>query len=226
MLQRVARPSRGGATILRQARSVATLPGSRPGFAAADRGVRPCSLVLAAAQLAGDMTVPGVHKCHRLLRVPPARCSPVRESAGSQHTTNQLRGARGCPCPGAGLWEQAKAGCRSAADMQRAEARKAEANVRRRAWAAPRGAATMSPSLTRLGFLRERAGRHRRLKTCGHFQGTKARGRRPLSLRAAAGPSFPAGTPTQPDRAGRSRSCRSRRCGRPAVSPPAWWRPP
>ena len=39
--------------------------------------------------------------------------------------------------PSSGLWEQAKPGWRSAADMQRAEAWRAEANVRREGMGTP-----------------------------------------------------------------------------------------
>ena len=39
--------------------------------------------------------------------------------------------------PGAGLWKQAKAGCRSAADMQRASGTMPDANVRRRGTGSP-----------------------------------------------------------------------------------------
>jgi hypothetical protein len=39
------------------------------------------------------MSTSGVHKCHRLLRVPPAGCSSGLESDAKED------GARGCPCP-------------------------------------------------------------------------------------------------------------------------------
>jgi hypothetical protein len=40
------------------------------------------------------MSTSGVHKCHRLLRVPPAGCSLVPEASA------RVDAARGCPCPG------------------------------------------------------------------------------------------------------------------------------
>ena len=46
---------------------------------------------------------------------------------------------RGCRSPVAGLWEQAQPGWRSAADMQRAVATMATANVRRRGIGSPDG---------------------------------------------------------------------------------------
>jgi len=39
--------------------------------------------------------------------------------------------------PSSGLWKRAQAGCRSEADMQRAEAWRAEANVRREGMGSP-----------------------------------------------------------------------------------------
>ena len=60
--------------------------------------------------------------------------------------------------PSSGLWEQAQPGWRSAADMQRVEAWRAETNVRREGVGSPeRHGEPQSPSLTRLGFLAQRA---------------------------------------------------------------------
>jgi len=45
--------------------------------------------------------------------------------------------SEGLPVPSSGLWEQAKPGWRSAADMQRVEAWRAETNVRREGMGSP-----------------------------------------------------------------------------------------
>jgi len=49
---------------------------------------------------------------------------------GLENPRYEMSGS-GLPGPSSGLWEQAQAGCRSAADTQRAEAGKAEASVQR-----------------------------------------------------------------------------------------------
>ena len=60
--------------------------------------------------------------------------------------------------PSSGLWEQAQPGWRSAADMQRVEAWRAETNVRREGVGSPEPheRVRQSLSLTRLGFLKSR----------------------------------------------------------------------
>jgi hypothetical protein len=42
------------------------------------------------------MTAPGVHKCHRLLRVPPTRCSPCSRK---QRTSTHEEASEGLPMP-------------------------------------------------------------------------------------------------------------------------------
>ena len=54
---------------------------------------------------------------------------------GFLHPGNGL--SEGLPTPSSGLWEQAQPGWRSAADMQRAEAWRAEVNVRREGTGSP-----------------------------------------------------------------------------------------
>jgi hypothetical protein len=86
----------------------AALAALRPSAAAAGRtSGRPCSCAFGRATF--------VQTNPRQIRLPPR---PPLD-------------CEGLPVPSSGLWEQAEPGWRSAADTQRAEAGRAEANVKR-----------------------------------------------------------------------------------------------
>ena len=141
-------------------------------------------------------------------RRPARRASHSSRQAarsGTTHTAKTAaatanRRARGCPCPGAGLWEQAKprpirlrriGARRSAADRQRAEAWGADVNVRRRGRAVPSGAAG-KPKLgtPQVENLRPR-------ETYGHFESC---GRRTFHrLKTCAPAKVSSGLPVTPE---------------------------
>jgi len=91
-------------------------------------------------------------------------CACPRPAAPPVWNPMRRRTERGAAhAPRAGLWEQAQAGCRSAADMQRAEAGRAEANVRRRGTGSPsRRGAPCIPQVENLRPLSESFGHWRR----------------------------------------------------------------
>ncbi len=88
------------------------------------------------------------HDRCRLPTPPPSMLEREANRKGTQVTNlcyegskGQRAAARGCPCPGAGVAFSAKPGWRSGESIERAKGRMPVASVRRRAWAAPSGAA-------------------------------------------------------------------------------------
>jgi len=73
-----------------------------------------------------------IHGCAGHIRRLNGRGSP-----SPPHVTQPYGSARGCPCPRAGYGSERRKGWRSEAEMQRAEAGRAEANVQREGMGSP-----------------------------------------------------------------------------------------
>jgi hypothetical protein len=119
------------------------------------------------------MSTSGVHKCHRLLRVPPALLLPrllIRGKPGcseglpvpgsrrlhslrARMAKRRMHRASGGQDPASRALPGDRKPEQTPGRLRRRESRMPAASVRRWAWAAPSGVARTIPSLTRLGFL-------------------------------------------------------------------------